>query len=1076
MAKPSKTGGELFIVDNSDNDWKVARYLRDWCTYSKAIDIATGYFEIGALLTLGDDWQKVDHIRILLGDEVSKRTKRAFVEGLANIKTRLDNSLENEKEKNDFLTGVPAIVEAIKSGKIECRVYRKDKFHAKAYITHARDEILGSFALVGSSNLTRPGLTNNVELNVRHSGTEVEILQAWYERHWNDAEDVTPDLLRVIERHVCEYTPFEVYTKALQEFFRGHEMTGDEWEKVPTDQGGSRMIHVLDQYQIEGYRELLKIAKQNRGAFLCDGVGLGKTFVGLMLIERLTVHERKNVVLFAPKSALESVWKPAIRRYLPHVQSSVYGSRLATYAHTDFQRATDDYIMQFKEVRDEAQVVIIDEAHHFRNPGGSGILFPDQYDQDNPKCGGRIRGKHEGNQSRYRKLYELINGPNGIKTLYMLTATPINNSIDDFKHMIELFSRRNDKAFEHIGIHSITGHFRKIEKQLEKLLGESKPDTQMTFETNMAETEQLFVDDSLFREIVVQRSRAYVKKSQILAGAGQAIFPKREAPKVGEYKLRSTYGTILDMVEKAFDKQTPLFSLAIYYPLAYYTGNEDIDPFAENRQKQVVGLIRTQFLKRIESSTWAFEQSCDRLLQKLLAWVQKHSTTDAEKNQYQRWRNQHKDIIDYVHEHQYEFGEDDDALEEDIVTKDMLDSIDELSRDEYKVQDILAETYLDLNEIVQFVKELRKLDPKKDDKLKALEKLLKTDPVLKKHKVLIFTEFADTAVYLASELTKRGITGIDCIHGSSKTKRLDIIRRFAPYYNDSSSLEIQDLWKQGETRILISTDVLSEGLNLQDCTRLINYDIHWNPVRLMQRIGRVDRRMNPEIEERIIADHPEQKKIRGTIQFWNFLPPDELNKLLTLYTKVTHKTLRISQTLGIEGRQLLTPEDNYNALRDFNEGYEGKTTPVEQMRLDYLDLLKQYPDLEDRLNHLPGRVFSGKEHPKPGSRAVFFCYVIPRQDLSVELDEGQEPPWTEEVGETKWLLYQIDTKKILDEPAEIVEFIRCEPKTPRRCTIEQPTLAEIREEMDRHIKNTDLKRLQAPFTVKPALKCWMELN
>src|SRR5208282_1516458 len=112
----SSTGSELFIVDNSDVDWKAARYLHDWCQLSKAIDIATGYFEIGALLALRDEWQKVDKIRILMGDEVSARTKHAFQEAVASIQQHLDDSIEAEKEKNDFLAGVPAIVEALKTG------------------------------------------------------------------------------------------------------------------------------------------------------------------------------------------------------------------------------------------------------------------------------------------------------------------------------------------------------------------------------------------------------------------------------------------------------------------------------------------------------------------------------------------------------------------------------------------------------------------------------------------------------------------------------------------------------------------------------------------------------------------------------------------------------------------------------------------------------------------------------------------------------------------------------------------------------------------------------------------------
>ena len=101
--------------------------------------------------------------------------------------------------------------------------------------------------------------------------------------------------------------------------------------------------------------------------------------------------------------------------------------------------------------------------------------------------------------------------------------------------------------------------------------------------------------------------------------------------------------------------------------------------------------------------------------------------------------------------------------------------------------------------------------------------------------------------------------------------------------------------------------MLSEGLNLQDATRLINYDLHWNPVRLMQRIGRVDRRLNPDVEKRLTADHPDQAALRGKVAYWNFLPPDELNQLLSLYARVTHKTLRISKTFGIEGRSCCGP-------------------------------------------------------------------------------------------------------------------------------------------------------------------------
>ena len=131
-------------------------------------------------------------------------------------------------------------------------------------------------------------------------------------------------------------------------------------------------------------------------------------------------------------------------------------------------------------------------------------------------------------------------------------------------------------------------------------------------------------------------------------------------------------------------------------------------------------------------------------------------------------------------------------------------------------------------------------------------------------------------------------------------------------------------------------------------------------------------------------DHPEVAASRGKVSFWNFLPPDELNALLTLYSKVTQKTLLISKTLGIEGKKLLTPEDDYEALKEFNHAYEGTKTAVEEMHLEYQALLQDRPRLEARLERLPGAVFSGRKRPAKGTRGVFFCYALPALDKETE--------------------------------------------------------------------------------------------
>jgi superfamily II DNA or RNA helicase len=1048
------SASDLFIVDNSDRDWKVRSYLAEWCAISSAIDIATGFFEVGGLLCLDDKWQQVDRIRILMGDEVSFRTKRAFQEGLQRITQRLDESLEGEKRKNDFLTGMPAIVAALRSGKIQCRVYRRDRFHAKAYLTHARTAVIGSYALVGSSNLTYPGLTENVELNVQIRGTDVRLLQEWYERHWNDAEDVTADILRTCERHTRDYSPFELWFKALDEFLRGHELTPDGWDKTC-----SRVFPVLDQYQRDAYRNLLRIAATHRLAFLCDGVGLGKTYVGLMLLERLVVRDGLRVVLFAPKAAREDVWERAIPQQIPDLNSGFVN--LVIYNHTDLQRKGKWPRDMALTLRD-ADAVIIDEAHHFRNPG--------------------IKGEGDRNPSRYRLLQRYLRSGERPKQLYLLTATPVNNSIHDFRHMVELLTGDQlDYFARDLGIHNLRSHFVALERGILKQLPGNPALLDVETGADILAVDKALGADRLFSALVVQRSRAYVKQSQLQAAGNQALFPERGAPQVVPYNLKKTYGELLASVEQAFNKQRPLFVLGVYNPLSYWQGDKS-DPafqtFEAGRQQQVVALIRTLFLKRFESSAKAFEGSCWRLLQKLLAWVTVHATDDHCRRALERWRTKHADLIGYVHAHQLELwpeNADDDEVE-DILSDELLDGVDRLDAAQFDLPAIFHDTLDDLTQLAEFLALLAKVTPARDDKLKALIKLLKSDAVLDRHKVLLFTEFAETARYLEQQLAAAGIAGVHRIDGgSTQRQRSDVIERFAPYYNGTTSAQLAAAGRP-EIRVLISTDVLSEGLNLQDATRLINYDLHWNPVRLMQRIGRVDRRLNPAVESALLGDHPELAGQRGTVAFWNFLPPAELDHLLRLFQRVTSKTLVISRSFGIEGCQLLTPDDAFDPVREINERFDGTLSETEQLRLEYQQLLAAYPELADRLPAFPLKTFSGRASPRPETRAVFFCYRIPRPDPALVPGSDGEPRWSDTAGLTVWACADLQGDRLLTEPGPIANLIRATPDTPRRCTTDQTTLIALRQKLDKRLTADYLRPLQAPPGVSPILKCWLELN
>ena len=429
----------LYLVDNSAENQSVKKYLTEWCSVSRQMDIATGYFEIGGLLDLDHSWQKLEKIRIILGSEMTKRTKEIIDSVVRALLNRLNDSVDEEQERNEFLIGVPAIVDAMKRKKIECRVFDKNKFHAKAYITYFRDDYKEQFitsmnlpdgyALVGSSNFTHAGLTKNLELNVQVNN-EVEELQQWFEERWEEAVDITEAVLEVIEKHCKEYSPYDVYLRSMYELFKSREETISEWENHE-----SVVYKGLSQYQKDGYNSLVEIANHYSGAFLCDGVGLGKTFVGLMLIESFVKKERKNVVLMVPAAARVSVWETTIKKYIPEILEGFFPFKIIN--HTDLLLEKNDNLM--RQIAEQAEIVVIDEAHHFRNRSSN----------------------------RYRKLFDMM-ATGRQKQMFMLTATPINNSFLDLQHLIELFTHRQDDYFAPapLGIHSLQGHFKKMEAKL----------------------------------------------------------------------------------------------------------------------------------------------------------------------------------------------------------------------------------------------------------------------------------------------------------------------------------------------------------------------------------------------------------------------------------------------------------------------------------------------------------------------------------------------------------------------------------------------------------------------------------
>ena len=1042
MSDTHKTAGDFFIVDNSEEHWKALEYVKQWCQISESIDIATGYFEIGALLRLDGEWQKVDKIRILIGDANGRMTQDV----IAKAHAVLDQSAASEIQEDPFLNGLSGIIEAIRTGRIEIKHFVKKKFHAKAYITHGRLDVVGSAALVGSSNFTPAGLTKNIELNVRFTGAEVRDLQEWFESYWDQGEEVQADVIQVLERYERAYTPFEVYAKALSTLTKDVEPGATEWERE-----SSKIYPMLAPYQREAYHGLKQRAAKWRGAFLTDGVGLGKTFVGMMLAEYYAVKERKKVLILATKTGVDSVWLPELKEHLKHLIGAF--ASIEVMAHTDFSKA--DALDRAAELAERVDVIIIDEAHNFRNrgPRGDDPLVP---------------------KSRWWRLQEVARG----KTVFNLTATPINNTLFDFVHQFEIFTGMAEDHFASLGIPNVRNHVQALEHAFEE--GARNAQSNVITPLDVQDFQDLVKKSPLLKELIVQNSRDYAVKSAKAIGGAEVKFPETAMPKAVSYNYTLAFANLLDELETAFQRTNPLFILPMYYPLAF-ARHPDSNKKNQNRQAQVVALIRTTFLKRFESSIAAFAGSSLDLAKKIADWIIAYTLDRPEdRARIQEWVESTENLRADIH-HLFRSGIDQEEFDfEDDSDPFEVEGEERLTDEEYKLDEMISAAFDDLAQLTSFLEHAVGVGHAHDDKILQLVALLtgkgakgKDEKVFDKafttQKVLVFSEYADTARYVEQRLLEAGVTDIFRIDGSRTGSRNQIVRQFAPHYNKVTEAERAELLP---LRVLISTDVLSEGVNLQDGTMIVNYDIHWNPVRLMQRIGRVDRRLNVDFEAAIVKEDPSTKATRGKIFIRNFLPPQTLNRLLSLYSKVQGRTVRISSTLGIPGGRLLDENDvldDVKVFESFQAEYQGQITFDEQLRLHYLDLLQEHPGLSDLVDSMPNGAHSAKTGDPRGN---FECTVEP---VKTAATDDAESRWTLDEGRVRWTLTRPDGT-VETELSKIDQAIRSDASTPRHAVSNQDAVKE-QLFMQRRTQIQALYKAGLPLDAdKPSYICWMEIQ
>jgi superfamily II DNA or RNA helicase len=971
----------------------------------QSLDIATAYFNVGGWQLLREGLEELGNFRLLLGDEPEAGADIGLREAGAKAVKGLIRDLATETFNESTLRLVEDLVSFLRREDVQIRLYTRGFLHAKSYLFYQGggfERFLPLAAIVGSSNFTRPGLLTNKELNLTHRAnllpeetslervkplmdTEerkrlerideidrqtaanipgivaINELAEWFERQWDMARDFKEDLIDLLDASKFgrkEYTPYQIYMKAIFEYFR-EDIEGETDPSV-----GGRSAIELSEFQDDAVKKARKILARYDGVMIADSVGLGKTWIGKKLLEDYAYHQRYQAVVICP-AALQRMWEREL-------QSAAIAAQIVTQEVL----GRDDYALHDLL---NADLVLIDESHNFRNH----------------------------NAQRYGNLERLLAGNHRMgktsgerKKVILLTATPINNNVFDLYHQMNLITGGDRSYFSAAGIGDLQRYFqvaRRVTRDQESGIA-------------------LF---NLLEEAVIRRTRPFIKATYPNATIqGQPIrWPERKLRTI-RYDLEATYEGIYDDIVSRVEGLT----LAAYHLESYKKQGIARNQFEEGREEALVGIFKSRYLKRFESSIDAFRISIRRALEFLEtfeSYILEGKVLDSASFQ--------KALRFLTRE-----DEEDDATPNSL--SDQLDAHEEarqfietlplLDAALYDLKRLHADLRKDVDALRLIWQDIRTITAERDAKLNQLKALLAGE--LRGQKVLVFTYYKDTARYLAQQLCSdvqeavqwRAEAGNPHIvrmdSGSDPRERIRLVAQFAPRTNNRPDL----VGSTHEIDVLISTDVLSEGQNLQDCGILINYDLHWNPTRMVQRAGRIDR-IGTSFE---------------TLWVLNMFPDEGLEKLLRLVENLSKKIADIDRN-GLLDASILgetVHPQNFNTLRRIEEE-DGKVVEEQEQFVELVSsefLLQNLKGLLDggmrqMLESLPDGIHSGMA--RQGVKGVFFYFTTKEQKRDENRGKGGRSHFWRYVDLAQdWTGGKVEENRYI-----ITNLIQCQPDMPR---------------------------------------------
>jgi hypothetical protein len=947
-------------VTVADKVNELFRLLRQNKVTAPPVAIATAYINPAGFALLADELETAPRVRLLLGAEPEEDSVRAMTSGDSDQDARRDAAIEHhqawlEAERDTMgFARVPTAeakrmvdwlrsVDAEGTARVEVRRYSGGFLHGKTYLV---EDGAAQAAIAGSSNMTYAGLAHNAELNLgTGGGTGAAVkVREWFEHFWSLSDPY--DLAGLYGRLWEPHTPWVVYLRMLWELY-GEHLDADENPNVRTGLN-------LTRFQADGVARMERLLDEHGGVLVADEVGLGKTFLAGEVIYRTANLNRQRVLIVAPAALKTAMWEPFLVTH-------DFSRWVKVYSYEEVRNRLDPdrgSIHGFLQEIEDYSLIVIDEAHNLRNSGAQ-------------RSGAVDRVITAGNP----------------KKVVLLTATPVNNSLTDLETLVKYFIR-DDARFASLGIPSIKQYIKQA---------------QAIDPVNLT-PEHLF---DLMDQVAVRRTRKFVKEhyaNELIVGPdGKPTTIKFPQPRVRriEYALDADGLALIDAMVYALDDPTdphasraweersrdPSRLMLARYLSSMYTVDHDLQEY----QISNAGLLRSGLLKRLESSPQALHASLEKMIRSHEAFL------DALRKGYVL---KGEALSEWV-------SSDSDDLDEFALAFDEDDPIE--SADGYHLSELTADVESDIVRL----RELRDLaaavvqgaEPKVEQLIDELIQIAadarRTDPrglsPADRRKVIIFSAFTDTVLPISDAVEKaikdapagspladykdrvappvmgsyaktheRGASG-----GVDQGGRASTIAGFAPATAGPRSAAGEPTAKD-EFDILFTTDVLAEGVNLQQAGQMINYDLPWNPMRIVQRHGRIDR---------IGSKH-------DYVYLGLFFPAERLDELLALEARLEAKLALADAAVGAgevlpgrgPGHEVNLADDQ--ATDEFEKlletGGSSASLSGEEYRRRIFGAFNMEPGIKEDVLALPYGAGSGFVNPLVHGNGYVFCIKIGR--------------------------------------------------------------------------------------------------